>query len=220
MLSDKGMIQALPHVTLSNMASKASHGHHHPHSTHEEEQYLNLLNHVIQHGQERQDRTGTGTRSIFAPPQFRFDLSKNNVFPLLTTKRVPFRAIFHELMWFIRGQTDAKILSSKGVKIWDGNGSRTYLDSIGLRHRREGDLGPVYGFQWRHFGAEYLDADADYSGKGVDQLRQVLDKIVHSPHDRRILLSAWNPSGRYSSHLGTPFTVTRHHRETLHACVD
>jgi thymidylate synthase len=77
--------------------------------------------------------------------------------------------------------------------IWEGNGSLEYLEKIGLGHRREGDLGPVYGFQWRHFGAEYTDADADYTNQGVDQLRYVLDKIVNDPTNRRILLSAWNP---------------------------
>ena len=81
------------------------------------------------------------------------------------------------------------------MRIWDANASREFLDKVGLGHRREGDLGPVYGFQWRHFGAEYVDSDADYSGKGVDQLREVIDKIKHHPHDRRILISAWNPAG-------------------------
>ncbi len=88
-----------------------------------------------------------------------------------------------------------KLLKEKKVHIWDGNGSKEYLSSIGLGHRREGDLGPVYGFQWRHFGAEYKDADSDYQGQGVDQLREVLDKIVNDPTNRRILLCAWNPAG-------------------------
>ena len=86
-------------------------------------------------------------------------------------------------------------MSQKNVKIWDGNGSSEYLSKIGLGHRREGDLGPVYGFQWRHFGAKYVDADADYTNQGVDQLRYVLDKIVNDPTNRRILLNAWNPAG-------------------------
>nr|KMM68663.1 thymidylate synthase [Coccidioides posadasii RMSCC 3488] len=81
-----------------------------------------------------------------------------------------------------------------GVKIWDGNGSREFLDSVGLSHREVGDLGPVYGFQWRHFGAEYVDAKADYSGKGVDQIAEVVRKLKENPYDRRIILSAWNPA--------------------------
>ncbi|KAI8998363.1 thymidylate synthase/dCMP hydroxymethylase domain-containing protein [Gaertneriomyces semiglobifer] len=161
--------------------------------SHEEYQYLDLVRRIIQTGEHRADRTGTGTLALFAPPQMRFSL-RDNVFPLLTTKRTFLRPIFEELMFFIRGQTDSKILSKKNVKIWDGNGSREALDKLGLTHRREGDLGPVYGFQWRHFGATYIDADADYTGQGVDQLRQVLDLIKTNPTDRRILLSAWNPA--------------------------
>lgn len=84
-------------------------------------------------------------------------------------------------------------MSAQGIKIWDGNGSREYLDSIGLSHREVGDLGPVYGFQWRHFGAEYRDAKTDYCGQGVDQLAEVIDKLRNHPYDRRIILSAWNP---------------------------
>jgi len=81
-----------------------------------------------------------------------------------------------------------------GVKIWEGNGSRAYLDKIGLTERAEGDLGPVYGFQWRHFGAEYVDCNTDYSGQGVDQLADVIHKLKNNPYDRRIIMSAWNPA--------------------------
>jgi len=80
------------------------------------------------------------------------------------------------------------------VKIWEGNGSRAYLDKIGLTERAEGDLGPVYGFQWRHFGAEYVDCNTDYSGQGVDQLADVIHKLKNNPYDRRIIMSAWNPA--------------------------
>ncbi|KAJ1496539.1 Thymidylate synthase, partial [Coelomomyces lativittatus] len=125
-----------------------------------------------------QDRTGTGTISIFAPNPLRFSL-ENFQFPLLTTKKTFFRGVAEELLWFIKGDTNSKHLSEKGVKIWDGNGSRSYLDSIGLNDRMEGDL--VYGFQWRHFGAEYLNCNADYSGKGVDQLAQVVEALKNHP---------------------------------------
>ncbi|ODV78058.1 thymidylate synthase [Suhomyces tanzawaensis NRRL Y-17324] len=157
-----------------------------------EQAYLDLCQYIIDNGENRPDRTGTGTRSVFAPPQLRFDLS-NDTFPLLTTKKVFSKAIIHELLWFVAGSTDAKLLSDKGVKIWEGNGSRQYLDSLGLTHRREGDLGPVYGFQWRHFGAEYKDCDADYAGQGFDQLLDVIKKLKTNPYDRRIIMSAWNP---------------------------
>ena len=164
---------------------------------HEEYQYLNLIRYILADGESRPDRTGTGTLSIFAPPQLRFSL-RDNVFPLLTTKRVFLRAVIEELLWFVKADTNALHLSERGVKIWDGNGSREYLDSIGLKHRKVGDLGPVYGFQWRHFGAEYVDCDSDYTGQGVDQLAEVINKIKNSPYDRRIIMSAWNPKGRTS----------------------
>ncbi|CAI5756662.1 unnamed protein product [Candida verbasci] len=153
---------------------------------------FDLCQRIIEEGEHRPDRTGTGTKSLFAPPQLRFDLS-NDTFPLLTTKKVFIKGIIHELLWFIAGSTDANILSEKGVKIWEGNGSREFLDSLGLNHRKVGDLGPVYGFQWRHFGAEYIDCDTDYSNQGFDQLSDIIKKLKTNPYDRRIIMSAWNP---------------------------
>ncbi|KAF3920357.1 hypothetical protein ABW20_dc0101800 [Dactylellina cionopaga] len=158
---------------------------------HEEHQYLDLIRYILERGEHRPDRTGTGTISVFAPPPLKFSLADDS-FPLLTTKRVHHRAILHELLWFISGNTSTAPLQAANVKIWDGNGSRAYLDSIGLTDRPEGDLGPVYGFQWRHFGAEYKGAEADYTGQGVDQLAEVIHKLKHNPYDRRIILSAWN----------------------------
>ena len=148
-------------------------------------------------------RTGTGTLSLFAPPPLRFSLSRPSadplskpipILPLLTTKRVFIRAVIAELLWFIAGSTSSLPLSEAGIKIWDGNGSREYLDSVGLSDRDAGDLGPVYGFQWRHFGAKYVDAKTNYDGQGVDQLAEVIYKLKHKPYDRRIILSAWNPA--------------------------
>ena len=118
----------------------------------EEQQYLNLIKEILEHGVLRGDRTGTGTLSKFGV-QTRFSL-RDNTLPLLTTKRVFWRGVAEELIWFVQGRTNSKELSDKGIHIWDGNGSREFLDSRGLHHRVEGDLGPVYGFQWRHFGAE------------------------------------------------------------------
>ena len=163
-------------------------------TAHDEHQYLDLIRTVLATGETRPDRTGTGTISIFAPPPLRFSL-KDSTLPLLTTKRTFLRGIVEELLWFVRGETDAKVLSNKGVKIWDGNGSKEFLEKRGLGHRREGDLGPVYGFQWRHFGAEYQTCDTDYTGQGVDQLAECIRKIKEDPTDRRIILSAWNPAG-------------------------
>jgi thymidylate synthase len=102
--------------------------------------------------------------------------------------------VIGELLWFIAGNTSSKPLSEQGIKIWDGNGSREFLDNLGFTDREEGDLGPVYGFQWRHFGAEYKDAKTDYTGQGVDQIAEVIYKLKNTPYDRRIILSAWNPA--------------------------
>ncbi|XP_017761629.1 PREDICTED: putative bifunctional dihydrofolate reductase-thymidylate synthase [Eufriesea mexicana] len=145
---------------------------------HEEYQYLNLINKVIKKGVKKSDRTGVGTLSIFGT-QMRFNL-RNNIIPLLTTKRVFWRGVVEELLWFIRGSTNAKELSEK--------------DSSGFTDREEGDLGPVYGFQWRHFGAKYIDMHADYNGQGIDQLKDVIKKLQYSPNDRRIIMTAWNPA--------------------------
>ena len=115
--------------------------------------------------------------------------------PLLTTKRVFWRGVVEELLWFIRGSTDAKELSKVGVNIWDANGSRSFLDSLGFTDREEGDLGPVYGFQWRHFGAQYINKDTEYINKGVDQLKNVINTIKTNPNDRRMIICSWNPMG-------------------------
>ncbi|XP_021738649.1 bifunctional dihydrofolate reductase-thymidylate synthase 1-like [Chenopodium quinoa] len=158
---------------------------------HQEYLYLKLVQEILSSGNLKDDRTGTGTLSKFGC-QMRFNLRKS--FPLLTTKRVFWRGVVEELLWFISGSTNAKVLQEKGIHIWDGNASRMYLDSIGLPDREEGDLGPVYGFQWRHFGARYTSMHADYTGQGFDQLLDIIHKIKNKPDDRRIILSAWNPS--------------------------
>jgi thymidylate synthase len=103
------------------------------------------------------------------------------------------RGVAEELLWFIRGDTNAHHLSEKNINIWKGNSSIEYLTSIGLNHREEGDLGPIYGFQWRHFGAHYSDMHADYTGQGIDQLTQLIHQIKTNPMDRRLILTSWNP---------------------------
>ncbi|XP_041018940.1 putative bifunctional dihydrofolate reductase-thymidylate synthase isoform X2 [Juglans microcarpa x Juglans regia] len=157
---------------------------------HDEYVYLKLVQEIISSGTQKDDRTGTGTLSKFGC-QMRFNLRRS--FPLLTTKRVFWRGVVEELLWFISGSTNAKVLQEKDVHIWDGNGSRDFLHSIGLSDREEGDLGPIYGFQWRHFGARYTNMHADYTSQGFDQLSDIIDKIKNRPDDRRIILSAWNP---------------------------
>jgi len=159
---------------------------------HDENQYLDLIRTIINTGHRKGDRTGTGTISQFGA-QMRFSL-RDGVFPLLTTKRVFWRGLAEELLWFIKGSTNAKDLQDKDVKIWDGNSSREFLDKCGFKDREVGDLGPVYGFQWRHCGAPYTNMHDDYSGKGVDQLQQVIDQIKNNPDDRRIIMCSWNVS--------------------------
>merc|ERR1719273_982308 len=158
----------------------------------DEQQYLDLVKKIIQNGNKKTDRTGTGTMSMFGA-QMRFNL-RNGIFPLLTTKKTFWRGIAEELFWFIRGSTNAIDLQEKNVRIWDANGSREFLDNLGFKDREVGDLGPVYGFQWRHFGAEYVDTKTDYSGQGIDQLMDVINKIKTRPDDRRIIMCAWNPA--------------------------
>lgn len=152
----------------------------------EEYQYLNLVKDIIENGIDK-----SGTLSKFGC-QMRFNL-RNDKFPLLTTKKVFWRGVAEELLWFISGDTNANHLSEKGIKIWDSNGSREYLDKKKLFHREEGDLGPIYGFQWRHFGAQYKDMRTDYTGLGCDQLMDVINTIRTDPNSRRIIMSAWNP---------------------------
>ncbi|KAK7201449.1 dihydrofolate reductase-thymidylate synthase [Novymonas esmeraldas] len=169
-----------------------------PHN-HEERQYMDLVSRIMTTGLVKDDRTGVGTIGLFGA-QMRFSLRGNRL-PLLTTKRVFWRGVCEELLWFLRGETDAQLLADKGVHIWDGNGSREFLDSRGLTENREMDLGPVYGFQWRHFGAAYKGADASYDGEGVDQIKSIVETLKANPCDRRLLFTAWNPCALHSMAL-------------------
>ncbi|KAI6650665.1 Thymidylate synthase [Oopsacas minuta] len=157
----------------------------------DEYEYLNLVQKILITGKKKPDRTGVGVVSLFGA-QMRYNLREERI-PLLTTKKVFWRGIVEELLWFIKGSTNSRLLSEKKVGIWDANGSREFLDKQGFVDREEGDLGPVYGFQWRHFGAKYIDMHADYNGKGIDQLKQIIHTIKTNPDDRRIILCAWNP---------------------------
>lgn len=155
--------------------------------------YSSLCHNIIEHGMEREDRTGFGTFSIFGQ-HLRIDLQKG--FPLLTTKYIPWKHVIEELLWFIRGDTDSKLLEEKGVKIWKGNTTRQFLDNQGLDYE-EGVLGKGYGWQWRFFGAQYNQVFADTSRAkptdGFDQLEYVVNEIKNNPSSRRILMCYWNP---------------------------
>ena len=134
-------------------------------------QYLDLLQRVLDEGVEKSDRTGTGTISIFGH-QMRFDLEKG--FPLLTTKKLHLKSIIHELLWFLKGDTNVKYLQDNGVRIWN-----EWADA-------NGDLGHIYGYQWRSW--------PDYDGGTIDQIGNVIDLIKHHPDSRRMIVSAWNPA--------------------------
>ncbi len=148
--------------------------------------YLDLLRKVLEDGVDREDRTGTGTRSIFGH-QMRVDLGDG--FPLLTTKKVHFKSIVHELLWFISGRTHVSQLQEVGVSIWDEWATAEQTTRFG---RREGDLGPIYGHQWRNFGAT-LREDGSYLQDGFDQLGHVVEQIRKNPQSRRLIVSGWNP---------------------------
>lgn len=169
--------------------------------SHQEDKYLSLMGKIMKKGEVRKDRTGVGTKSLFGV-RMKFDLSKE--FPLFTTKRVPLQMILKELLFFISGKTDTKILEKHNVNIWKDNTStlkeraalqsKEFLTKRGLKYE-EGDYGPSYGFQWRHSGAKYDEKsrDKDYTGKGVDQLTKLIDQIKNNPYSRRHILTAWNP---------------------------
>ena len=133
--------------------------------------YLNLIQYVLEHGTDKSDRTGTGTRSVFGY-QMRFDLA--NGFPLLTTKKLHLRSIIHELLWFLKGETNIKYLKDNNVSIWD-----EWADE-------NGDLGRVYGAQWRSWQTP--------NGKSIDQISQIIQQIKQNPDSRRLIVSAWNPA--------------------------
>lgn len=154
-----------------------------------EQQYLDLVSEILRSGEKRVGRNGE-TRSLFGRNLI-FDLRDG--FPLLTTKRMFFRGIVEELLFFIRGETDSKILEEKGVNIWKGNTSREFLDKNEMEYRREGIMGPLYGYQWRFFNAEYEEETGKPKSKGIDQLKSVIDTIRTDPSSRRILLTDFNP---------------------------
>jgi thymidylate synthase len=158
---------------------------------HEEYQYLNLIKDIINKGSLEEGRNGF-TKSIFGY-SMRFSL-KDGILPIMTTKKLAWKTCFHELMWFIKGSTDNKELQEKNVHIWDDNASREFLDSRSLYTNQENDLGPIYGHQWRHFNASYTDCNTDYSGKGIDQLQNIINELKSSNKtSRRLIMTAWNP---------------------------
>lgn len=162
-----------------------------PNVIHKEIQYINLLCQIKENGEQKPDRTGVGTKSIFGS-KLEFDMSDERV-PFITTKRLVYEAVIKELLFFISGKTNTKMLENQGVKIWKENTSSETLTKLGLTWN-EGDMGPLYPHQWRHWGAEYYGCDEDYTGKGIDQLQGIIDTIRKDPFSRRLIMTAWNPS--------------------------
>ena len=163
----------------------------------DEYKYINLIKYIFSNGNERLDRTGVGTLSSFGH-RMEFDISQT--IPLLTTRKVAWKAIVEELLFFCRGDTDASVLKNRGVKIWDGNTSREFLDARGLHNYKSGIMGPMYGWMWRFYGAKYSQAFADTSNidtqkiGGFDQLAHVENLLKTDPFSRRIYITNLNPS--------------------------
>ncbi|UNU73815.1 thymidylate synthase [Moraxella nasovis] len=149
--------------------------------------YLDLLKYILDHGQDKSDRTGTGTRSVFGY-QMRFNLADG--FPLLTTKKIHFRSVAIELLWFLKGDTNVKYLQDNKVTIWD---EWATAQQTARFNRQAGDLGAVYGHQWRNFGAT-KNADGSYQSDGFDQIKWLINEIKTNPDSRRLIVSGWNPN--------------------------
>ena len=158
----------------------------------DEYQYIGLIKDILNEGELINGRNGNAL-TIFGSAMH-FDLTENTI-PILTTKKVAWKTCAKELFWFLKGTTNNNLLNNVNVHIWDGNGSREFLDSRNLKHLEVNDLGPVYGHQWRHYNAEYKDFNTDYAGKGVDQIKYIIDclKDPVERYSRRLIMTAWNP---------------------------
>ena len=218
-----------------------------PSENQEEEQYLNLIKHILDNGTWEEGRNGR-TKSVFGS-MMRFSLQGGKI-PILTTKKTAWKTCLKELLWFIKGDMDNRILKEQNVHIWDANGSREFLDSRGLHHYEVDELGPIYGYQWRYFNAPYItraekkaaeklpegDPTRDYylmEPKGVDQLQQIIDALKDPKErfSRRLIMTAWNPSQldqmalppchcfvQFNVHDGNKLSCSMYQRSNDEAC--
>ena len=154
----------------------------------EEQQYLDLVKEVLESGHLKSNRTGVDTKSLFGKT-LHFSLS-HGIIPLLTTKKMFWKGIVEELLWFLSGSTDVSKLQEKGIHIWDDNSSEEFLKDKGLK---KGDIGPTYGMNFRHYGAQYIDCKTDYTNQGYDQVKFIIQEIQRNPNSRRLIIDLWNP---------------------------
>ena len=164
----------------------------------EELSYLKLMSKIINEGIETSDRTNVGTFSVFGE---KLEYNLEDTFPALTTKKIFFKGIIEELLLYISGKTDNTILNDKNIHIWDGNTTREFLDKRNLHMYPINDMGETYGFNFRHYGADYVNCKMDYSGAGFDQLQNAIDLIRTDPNSRRIIINLWNPATNYKAAL-------------------
>ena len=159
---------------------------------HPDVQYRVLVKNILKHGDFKKGRNGNIVSSFGNKMTF---CLKDKKVPFLSTKKLAWRSCLRELLWFMKGSTDNRLLTENKVKIWNGNADKTFLKSRGLEYNIEGDLGPIYGHQWRFFNAEYDNCETNYQGKGVDQLQNIIDNLKddNEKFSRRLILSAWNP---------------------------
>lgn len=163
----------------------------------EETNYINLLKNILSNGYVKNDRTGVGTLSLFGKT-LHYDIS--DTFPILTTRKQFFRGIFEELMFYLRGQTNNQILVDKGINVWTQNTTTDFLQKNNL-NLNSGDMGATYGFNFRHFGAEYFDCNFDYKNNGFDQLENIIYLIKNDPNSRRMIISLWDPNNNQKAAL-------------------
>jgi len=156
--------------------------------------YWYMVEYIIANGDKKKDTSHGPSRTIFKPADFYIDLNDGQHFPMLHGRKISFKLIVQELLWFLSGSCDSKVLESENCNIWKGNTTSEYLEKRGLAHYKEGETGPMYGFLWRHFGADYRGNDISYENQGVDQIDQLIKRLRNNPNDRAHCVIAYDPT--------------------------